>query len=85
VTLTVFGVFFGMIVPAEEQFLAEHFGAEYERYRRAMPKFIPALRRWPGRTERPLTWSFARGELWIGFLLMVIYGAFRWLLSMNHY
>ena len=37
----VFAVFFGMIVPAEEQFLAAQFGEEFARFCRAVPRAVP--------------------------------------------
>jgi protein-S-isoprenylcysteine O-methyltransferase Ste14 len=78
--LFVFGIFFGVIVPAEEQFLEAEFGAEFVRFRRAVPRFIPALRPWSGRMERGLAWRAALGEAWIAVLLVTIYAAFRMLL-----
>lgn len=75
--LLVFAVFFGAIVPAEENFLQRRFGEDYARYRRAVPKVIPSLRPWGARTaSRPL-WRAARGEAFIALLLVAIYGAFR--------
>jgi protein-S-isoprenylcysteine O-methyltransferase Ste14 len=79
----VFCVFFGMIVPAEEQFLAGQFTREYADYRGAVPRMIPKIRRWPGRKERERTWNAARGELIIGLALVVIYSGFRGLLLLQ--
>jgi protein-S-isoprenylcysteine O-methyltransferase Ste14 len=73
----VFTVFFGMIVPAEEQFLMRQFGDEYARFRRAVPRLIPRLNRWRGAMELPRQWRAARGELVIGLILVLIYLAFR--------
>ena len=75
--LLVFSIFFGMIVPAEEQFLERQFGSEFARFRDAVPKFVPTIRPWSARTERTPIWSAARGELWIALLLALIYALFR--------
>ena len=47
-----------LIVPHEEAFLTEKFGAEYNRYRERTGAFFP--RRWPDRIAGP----FDRGVLW---------------------
>ncbi len=73
----VFMVFFGMIVPAEEQFLARQFGEEYSRYCRNVRRLAPSLRPWAGAIARPLRWEAARGEAVIAGALVVIYGAFH--------
>jgi len=73
----VFAVFFGAIVPAEENFLQHRFGDDYARYRRAVPKIIPSLRPWSARrSARPL-WCAARGEVLIAALVTLIYGGLR--------
>lgn len=79
----VFAVFFGLIVPAEEQFLARQFGEEYARFRSAVPRFFPRLRPWSGGAARPLMWRAARGEAFIALLLVAIYGGFRVLLHLR--
>jgi protein-S-isoprenylcysteine O-methyltransferase Ste14 len=44
-----FGVVVDMFVRAyEEPALARRFGADYEAYRRAVPRWLPRLRPWPG-------------------------------------
>jgi protein-S-isoprenylcysteine O-methyltransferase Ste14 len=80
----VFSVFFGMIIPAEEQFLAEQFGEEYARFRRAVPRLIPRLRAWPGSKHPRLSWREARGEALIALALVAIYGALRALLHLQN-
>jgi protein-S-isoprenylcysteine O-methyltransferase Ste14 len=70
--ITFCALYFG-IVPAEEEHLAHTFGAEYERYREAVPRLIPRLQPWAGRTENPFRWNAARGELFIASLLVAIY------------
>jgi len=73
----VFPFLYVMIVPAEEEFLRQRFGEAYERYCASVPRMIPRLRPWPGRTDRPFHWSVLRGEAWIVFYLVVIYAAMR--------
>ncbi|HEX5176566.1 MAG TPA: isoprenylcysteine carboxylmethyltransferase family protein [Chthoniobacteraceae bacterium] len=73
----VFGVFFGMIVPAEEQFLMARFGEDYARFCRAVPKFVPRLNRWKEAVDPPHCWRAARGEAVIGLVVLLIYGVFR--------
>ena len=69
-------LYFG-IVPAEEEFLQNHFGAEYHRYRECVPRFIPQLHPWQGRTKRTFEWKAIRGEFGILLVLVVIYGLDR--------
>jgi protein-S-isoprenylcysteine O-methyltransferase Ste14 len=78
--LLVFAVFFGLIIPAEEQFLERQFGEEYCRFRRAVPKLFPMLRPWRGGSRPTLCWRGARGEAKIALLLVAIYWGFRGLL-----
>lgn len=61
------------IVPAEEAFLSQQFGEEYERYKAAVPRFFPRLTPWDGRVKRPFHWRALRGEVGIAFLLALIY------------
>ena len=70
--ITFCALYFG-IVPAEEEHLARTFGTEYERYREAVPRLLPRLQPWAGRTENPFQWNAARGELFIASLLVAIY------------
>ena len=76
----VFTVFFGAIVPAEEQFLLSRYGEEYARFRAAVPKVIPRFNPWIGRVEPPRQWQAARGELVIALTVCGIYAGFRLLL-----
>lgn len=41
VFLVAFSTVYGLIIRAEEEFLAVRFGAAYETYRRAVPRFLP--------------------------------------------
>ncbi|MDP9292319.1 MAG: isoprenylcysteine carboxylmethyltransferase family protein [Verrucomicrobiota bacterium] len=70
-----FLILYVSIVPAEEAFLFQQFGDEYQRYRAEVPRLIPRLRPWRGRSRRPFEWRAARGELYIGLLLIGIYAA----------
>ena len=48
------------IVLAEEEYLREKFGEEFETYCQNVPRFLPRLRPWPGRSEAlPFTWKRA--------------------------
>lgn len=38
--------FYGIIIPLEEKFLERTFGAEFERYKHAVPRLLPALKRY---------------------------------------
>jgi protein-S-isoprenylcysteine O-methyltransferase Ste14 len=73
----IFPFLYVMIVPAEEQFLRERFGKDYERYCDAVPRMIPRLSRWRGAARRSFDWMVLRGEAWIVFYLVVIYAAMR--------
>ncbi len=81
--LPAFTMLYAMIVPAEEAFLRKQFGAANERYRECVPRMIPRLTPWRGRTERPFDWSVWRGEAWIWFYLVTIYAALRIALYMR--
>ncbi len=50
---------YAMIVSREEEFLQEKFGQEYERYRRAVPKFIPRLTPYEPGKESIIQWGIA--------------------------
>ena len=74
-TAIVFAILYFGIVPAEEEFLQNHFGVEYVRYREVVPRFIPHLRPWPGRAKADFQWKATRGELGILLVLIAIYAA----------
>ena len=80
-TTIAFSMLYFGIVPAEEEFLRDQFGAEYLRYRDAVPRFIPLLQPWRGRTKRAFAWRAIRGELGILLVLVAIYVV---LLLKNH-
>src|SRR5450432_4113474 len=61
------------IVPAEEDYLQTQFGADYLRYREAVPRFIPRLKPWQGRTETAFQWRAVYGEFGMLMLLVAIY------------
>jgi protein-S-isoprenylcysteine O-methyltransferase Ste14 len=70
------------IVPAEEEFLHQQFGADYARYCAAVPRFLPRIRPWPGRVRRAFHWQAARGEfviaLWATGIYLALWGE-EWL------
>ena len=80
-TAIAFSMLYFGIVPAEEEYLQDHFGAEYLRYRDAVPRFIPLLHPWQGRTKRTFQWRAIRGELGI---LLVLVGIYACLLLKDH-
>lgn len=73
--LAAFAVLYTILIPAEERFLSTTFGAQYDAYRAAVPRFIPRVRPWRGKTERPFHWAAARGELRLLGVLVGIYVA----------
>ena len=80
-TAIAFSMLYFGIVPAEEEFLLNHFGTEYLRYRDAVPRFIPLLHPWRGRTKFTFEWKAIRGEFGI---LLVLVGIYAFLLLKNH-
>jgi protein-S-isoprenylcysteine O-methyltransferase Ste14 len=70
-----FAILYVVIVPAEEAFLSQRFGDEYERYKRAVPRFFPRFRAWDGRSGGSFHWRALYGEAGIALLLGLIYGA----------
>lgn len=64
-----------VIIPAEERFLQQQFGAQYLSYCRAVPRLIPRLRRWKSGVPRSFSWRVVRGELRILSVLVLIYAA----------
>jgi protein-S-isoprenylcysteine O-methyltransferase Ste14 len=57
--LLFFVVQYRLIVSLEEEHLRRQFGGEFERYRAAVPRFVPTLRRYPRQTtpQPRLDWS----------------------------
>jgi len=70
-----FAILYFSIVPAEEHFLKKQFGADYDRYREAVPRLIPRLTPWSERAQAPFQWRAARGECFIGLIAITIYVA----------
>ena len=70
-----FAALYAIIIPAEERFLARTFGAQYAAYCAAVPRFIPRVSPWAGKTERLFHWEAARGELRLVAVLVGIYAA----------
>jgi protein-S-isoprenylcysteine O-methyltransferase Ste14 len=68
-----FAILYFSIVPAEEEYLAARFGADYRLYQKSVPRFIPRLSPWQGRTEKPFQWREVRGEFHILLILVLIY------------
>jgi protein-S-isoprenylcysteine O-methyltransferase Ste14 len=56
--LLFFLVQYSAIVSAEEEFLAGEFGDRYERYRAAVPRFVPSFRKYDSGDRQPsLSWG----------------------------
>src|SRR5258708_729222 len=70
-----FGILYFTIVPAEEAFLLRKFGAGYLDYCEAVPRLIPRLTPWRGRTKTRFQWQAVRGEGNILLILVIIYAA----------
>jgi hypothetical protein len=68
---------YAAIIPAEEQFLRERFGAEYERYCAEVPRMIPRSQPWSGagrvRFDARALWDQVR----LGLILGGIYYGLR--------
>ncbi len=69
-------LYFG-IIPAEEEFLRQKFGAEYLSYCEAVPRLLPRCQAWAQAREGESNWFPARGEFHLALLLAGIYGVLR--------
>jgi protein-S-isoprenylcysteine O-methyltransferase Ste14 len=68
---------YAFLIPAEERFLRQKFGPEYDSYRAAVPRIIPRCRAWSGKTSGRFHWEAARGELHLLTVLVAIYGVLQ--------
>jgi len=75
--LITFVVLYAFIVPAEEKFLRESFGGEYDAYSCAVPRLIPRLTRWKGSRNVPFNWGILAGEARIAVVLIFVYGVMK--------
>ena len=77
--LAYWAIIYGPIIAAEEQFLRARFGPAYEAYCRAVPRWWPRLRPWPGATRARWSWrELAKEYQTIGAILgtaLLIYAA----------
>lgn len=69
----VFVLLYGAIVPAEEKFLREKFGAEYTRYCAHVPRVFPRLRAWKDAAPASFDPRSALGEARLALILVGIY------------
>jgi protein-S-isoprenylcysteine O-methyltransferase Ste14 len=69
----VFVLLYGAIVPAEEKFLREKFGADYDRYCAHVPRAFPRLRPWKDAAPAPFDPRAALGEIRLALILAGIY------------
>lgn len=72
--IAAFALLYAFLIPAEERFLHEKFGASFESYRASVPRLVPRITPWPGSINRPFHWEAARGELRLLVVLGGIYG-----------
>jgi protein-S-isoprenylcysteine O-methyltransferase Ste14 len=66
---------YGFIVSAEEAFLSERFGSEYQKYAEAVPRLIPRLTPYPNRKHSPFSWqAFLTSDIHtlVTFLLVIL-------------
>ena len=64
---------YAAIVPAEESFLRQRFGAQYEEYCQAVPRFWPRLLPWSGSTKCGWDWRALLDQMRLGLILSAIY------------
>jgi len=74
------------VVAWEEQLLAGAFGEEYERFRRAVPRWLPRLQRYAHASSHRFSWATTlfseRGTLgMLVLVLMVAAGKLAWVLA----
>ena len=72
--LITFAVLYAVIIPSEEKFLHEKFGAEYDAYCCAVPRLIPRPLRWQNSRSVPFNWGILAGEARIAAVLVICYG-----------
>jgi len=72
-----FVVLYAVIVPAEEKFLRENFGAEYEAYFQAVPRWIPRSVGWKKSRTASFNWGILVGEASILAVLLLVYGMLK--------
>lgn len=60
-TLVVFFLQYYLIVTLEEEYLAKSFGAAFQEYAREVPRFLPRLRKYRGRSGQQPNSSLQKG------------------------
>ena len=68
-----FAVLYAVIIPAEEKFLRESFGAEYEAYFHTVPRWIPRSVSWKESRMTSFNWGILAGEARILAVLLLVY------------
>jgi len=74
-------LWFGYYMPKKQRIegnrLRKHFGSAYDEYDRAVPAFVPSLRRWPSSSRAPWHWPtfLSNHELGIDVLLVLLFVA----------
>jgi protein-S-isoprenylcysteine O-methyltransferase Ste14 len=75
--LFTFALLYIMIVPAEEKFLRATFGAEYEAYCQAVPRWIPRPARWKQNRRAAFHWGVIAAEARLAAILIVVFGLIK--------
>jgi|RhiMethySRZTD1v2_1073278.scaffolds.fasta_scaffold00828_10 protein-S-isoprenylcysteine O-methyltransferase Ste14 len=74
-------LWFGYYMPKKQRIegnrLRKHFGSAYDEYDRAVPAFVPSLRRWPSSSRAPWHWPtfLSNHELGLDVLLVLLFVA----------
>lgn len=66
-----------VMIPAEETFLRQRFGAAYGEYCSNVPRIIPRLYPWDGHGKHRFHSAALRGEVAVALLLVIIYVVMR--------
>jgi len=73
--MLIFWLYYERIIFAEEEFLREKFGGEFERWADATPCFFPDVRKWVS-PERPFSWRKVLKDEYSGFFAIIATFAF---------
>lgn len=69
-----FAALYATIIPAEEKFLRNTFGMDYERYVAEVPRMRPRLTKYPDSRKLAFNWGILKGEGRIALILAIVYG-----------
>ena len=82
--IAVFVFLYGAIVPAEEEFLRNKFGAAYEHYSAHVPRAWPRWTPWAGAEPARFDPRALLGELRLGLVLAGIYALLQFAAWLRH-